>query len=121
MRRKEMKAFRISFISLFFLSLFTAGLAAAEKPLASPKLTQALVDEVSGEIAYRYTDRISQFDRVQASEGWHDAAVWIKGELEKIGYKNAVSAEYGPQKIQDVMDFFVALEKAGLVKLAQGK
>jgi len=46
---------------------------------------------------------------------------WIKGELEKIGYKNAVSAEYGPQKIQDVMDFFVALEKAELVKLAQGK
>ena len=85
-----MKAFRIYFMQLFFLSLFTAGLAAAEKPLASPKLTQALVDEVSGEIAYRYTDRVSQFDRIQASEGWHDAAVWIKGELEKIGYKNAL-------------------------------
>ncbi len=84
-----MKAFRICFIQLFFLSLFLSGLAAGEKPLASPKLIQALIDEVSGEMAYRYTSRISQFDRIQASEGWHDAAVWIKTELEKVGYRDA--------------------------------
>jgi len=76
-------------IWLLALTLTLGSLAAAEKPLASPGLRQALVEEVSGEIAYRYTARISQFDRVQASEGWHEAAVWIKNELDKIGYKNA--------------------------------
>ncbi|MBM3295590.1 MAG: DUF4910 domain-containing protein [Candidatus Aminicenantes bacterium] len=60
-----------------------------ERPLASPKLVQALVDEVSGETAFRYTVRISQFDRIQANAGWHDAAAWIRDELERIGYKDA--------------------------------
>jgi aminopeptidase-like protein len=61
----------------------------AEVPLASDKLARALADEISGEIAYRYTDAISKFDRVQASPGWHDAAVWIKAELERLGYTDA--------------------------------
>ena len=79
----------VTFAVSFFSSLFLAALAnAAEAPLASRKLSQALKDEVSGEIAYRYTDSISRFDRVQASEGFHDAAVWIKSELEKMGYKD---------------------------------
>jgi Peptidase family M28 len=64
--------------------------AAAEKPLASPRLIQAVADEVSGEIAFRSTVRISEFDRIQANQGWHDAAVWIKGELEKMGYADAL-------------------------------
>lgn len=33
---------------------------------------------------------ISHFDRIQASEGWHDAALMIKKELERIGYKDIV-------------------------------
>jgi len=32
---------------------------------------------------------ISHFDRIQASEGWHDAALMIKRELERIGYQDA--------------------------------
>ena len=76
--------------------LFLCGpAAAAEKPLASRRLIQALTTEVSGEIAYRYTDVISHFDRVQASEGFHDAAVWIGKELEKIGCKD-ISLEGWP-------------------------
>jgi hypothetical protein len=62
----------------------------AEKPLASPQMIRAIADEISGEIAYRYTVRISEFDRIQANQGWHDAAVWIKGELENMGYTDAV-------------------------------
>jgi len=95
-----MKAFRISFIQLFFLSLFTAGLAAVEKPLASPKLTQAVVDEVSGEIAYRYTDRISQFDRVQASEGWHDAAAGSKASSKRSAIRMPFPLNTDPRKFR---------------------
>jgi len=75
-------------VSFFGFLLIVASARAAEAPLASQKLSGALKDEVSGEMAYRYTDFISRFDRVQASEGFHDAAVWIKGELEKMGYKD---------------------------------
>jgi len=62
---------------------------AVETRLPSPALVQALVNEVSGESAFNYTARISQFDRIQASNGWHDAAAWIKGELDRIGYHDA--------------------------------
>jgi len=75
-------------IASVVLGLAAAG-AAEEKPLASEKLIQALVDEVSGEIAFRYTGMISAFDRVQASEGWHAAAEAIKKELVRLGYGDA--------------------------------
>ncbi|MGD2295965.1 MAG: DUF4910 domain-containing protein [Candidatus Aminicenantes bacterium] len=69
--------------------LVWSGMDAREAPLAGKDLIQALVQEVSGEIAYKYTVLISHFDRIQASEGWHDAAVWVKKELEKMGYADA--------------------------------
>jgi aminopeptidase YwaD len=79
---------------LIAISCLLAGVAyeapAAQRQLPSPELVQALVDEVSGEIAFNYTARIIQFDRIQASHGWNEAAVWIKGELEKMGYRDAV-------------------------------
>ena len=84
--RTTTKFFRVFLI----VCLLAFVLSAAESPLASKKLVQALIDEVSGEIAFRYTAQISTFDRIQASEGWHDAAVWIKNELDKIGYKDAL-------------------------------
>jgi len=62
---------------------------AAEKPLASDKLVRALVDEVSGEIAFRYTGMISGYDRIQASEGWRAAAESIRKELVRLGYEDA--------------------------------
>jgi len=76
------------------LPIFVLGaglcLAGAEKTLASPQILRAIADEVSGEIAFRYTVRISEFDRIQANAGWHEAAVWIKGELESMGYSDAL-------------------------------
>lgn len=74
---------------IFVFGLLVSGLAAEEAPLASKKLIQALVDEVSGEIAFNYTVLISHFDRVQASEGWHESALMIKDKLAKMGYEDA--------------------------------
>jgi len=81
--------FKIKFLLLFLILCLSTGLMADEIPLASKKLQQALVDEVSGEIAFNYTVLISHFDRIQASEGWHDSALMIKKELKKMGYRDA--------------------------------
>jgi aminopeptidase YwaD len=81
--------FKIQSLLLFLILCFSGYLVADEGPLASKKLQQALVDEVSGEIAFNYTVLISHFDRIQASEGWHDSALMIKEELEKRGYGDA--------------------------------
>ena len=72
------------------MGLAGAGvLSAGEPPLPSPALLSAIASEVSGDKAYAYTARISQFDRIQANQGWHDAAAWIKSELEAMGYTDA--------------------------------
>ncbi len=84
-----MKRMRTVF-SLMIIAILVSSTAMAENSLASKKLVQALVDEVSGEIAFKYTVLISHFDRIQASEGWRDSALWIKAELEKIGYTDVV-------------------------------
>ena len=79
------RTFLVAFLAIFICS----SLNAQEQPLADKDLIQALVQEVSGEIAYRYTVKISHFDRIQASQGWHDSAVWIMEELKRIGYEDA--------------------------------
>ena len=81
---KKMKVF-----SYGMLILLSVSWAAAQDSLASRKLIQALIEEVSGEIAFNYTVLISHFDRIQASEGLRDSALMIKEELEKIGYTDA--------------------------------
>ncbi|MDH4198274.1 MAG: hypothetical protein OEW05_12735, partial [Candidatus Aminicenantes bacterium] len=78
----------VSLAAAGLLGLAVLSTPAAEVPLASKGVVRALAEEISGEIAYRYTDVISKFDRVQASAGWHDAAAWIKAELERLGYKD---------------------------------
>ncbi len=60
----------------------------AGPPVTPEEIVRTLADEVSGETARRFTDAISKFDRIQAAPGYHDAAVWVKGELERAGYKN---------------------------------
>ncbi len=78
--------FRVKiFVGCLLILLFSMRVQ-AEETLASEKLVRALALEVSGEKAFDYTVRISQYDRIQACEGWHDSAVMIKEELEKIGY-----------------------------------
>jgi aminopeptidase YwaD len=82
------RAFRPAAVAACVIALVAAA-PAAEKPLASPGLVRALVDEVSGEIAFRYTGMISAYDRVQASEGWRGAAESIRNELVRLGYDDA--------------------------------
>ncbi|HSK10926.1 MAG TPA: DUF4910 domain-containing protein [Vicinamibacterales bacterium] len=77
------------FLPVVAFCLGGGALLAAEPPLPSPSLLAAVAGEVSGDRAWNYTARISQFDRIQASEGWHDAAAWIKAELERVGYTDA--------------------------------
>ncbi len=87
-----MKAKILGMCAFGLAGLLNIGTAAwsAEKPLLAAPSLEAIAAEVSGEIAFRYTVRISEFDRIQANAGWHDAAVWIQGELEKMGYGDAV-------------------------------
>jgi hypothetical protein len=87
MVRKRALGMVICLVLILGTSLARDG---AEKPLAAPQLIQAIAAEISGEIAFRYTVRISEFDRIQANAGWHEAAVWIKTELEKMGYADAL-------------------------------
>jgi hypothetical protein len=81
-----MKIKKIPF--LLILTVFVSSISWAENPLASRELIQALREEVSGEIAFNYTVLVSHFDRVQATEGWHQAALLVKRELEKFGYRD---------------------------------
>ncbi len=60
----------------------------AEAPVTPEEIVRTLAGEVSGETARRFTDAISKFDRIQAAPGYHDAAVWIKGGLERAGYQD---------------------------------
>jgi hypothetical protein len=83
------KLLAIAFLSILGLSAGLPG-RASEKPLAAPQTMGAIASEVSGEIAFRYTVRLSEFDRIQANVGWREAALWIKGELEGMGYADAV-------------------------------
>jgi aminopeptidase-like protein len=82
---KAMRFFRMFFVGCLMI-VFVSMLMQAEEPLASQRLIRALTQEVSGEMAFNYTVQISHYDRIQACEGWHDAAVMIKKELERIGY-----------------------------------
>ncbi len=82
-----MKSIRKIFVFCSIAIVFSAALQ-AEEPLASKDLIQALTEEVSGERAFNYTVLISHFDRIQACEGWHDAAEMIMQELAKIGYQD---------------------------------
>jgi len=75
--------------------IFASLILLAEEPLASKDLIQALSQEVSGERAFNYTVLVSHYDRIQACQGWHDAAEMIKKELEGMGYED-ISLEGWP-------------------------
>lgn len=83
---------------------------------------------------------ISHFDRIQASEGWHDASVMIKKEDEKklrriipVRAENFVcplqaeyieekfGAEFGAVNPLSIYTFFKLLQKAELIQFKVGK
>jgi len=56
---------------------------------------EILLDEISGKMAKDYAVDIAKFHREQASPGFHDAALFVKQELDKIGM-DSVSIEEFP-------------------------
>ncbi len=54
-------------------------------PLVSSKVRELLLTELSGEIAKEHVIHISRFDRIQASEGWHQAALYVMEQLKRYG------------------------------------
>jgi len=50
---------------------------------------ELLLTELSGEIAKEHVINISRFDRIQASAGWHEAALYIMEQLKKYGITDA--------------------------------
>ncbi len=58
------------------------------------KYTDMLLDELSGKMAKDHAIEIAKHHRIQASPGYHDAAVYVQEELKKIGLDNAVIEKF---------------------------
>ena len=76
-------------LSVAFLVITSHPAFADGSGLLPQKVQDALLKELSGERAHDYVTMISRFERIQASEGWHNAAVYVKTQLEKFGYADA--------------------------------
>lgn len=59
-------------------------------PLLDPAIEQAVLNELSGELAKEFVIDITRFDRVQASEGLYQACEMIKDRLAGYGITDAV-------------------------------
>ena len=53
-----------------------------------------LLDELSGKMAKDQTLEIAKYHRVQASPGFHEAAVYVQEQLKKIGVENPVIEQF---------------------------
>lgn len=73
-------------VSFLVVSLHAQSL----RPLLDLPTEQAVLNELSGELAKEFTIDISRFDRVQASDGLYQACEMIKDRLTGFGIANAV-------------------------------
>jgi hypothetical protein len=88
-------AARILALGITAISLCVPLGAEEEFPtLLSPKTIEAVIARTSGDIAYQHIRRISQFNRLAASEAYHRAAEYVLGELKKYGFADAKIEEY---------------------------
>jgi len=62
--------------------------------LLPAKIMEAVIAHTSGDIAYQHIRRISQFNRLAASEAYHGSAEYVLGELRKYGFADAKIEEY---------------------------
>ena len=81
---------------LFFITVLLAlslgvslSFSQQDTALVCPKVRELLLTELSGEIAREHVIHISRFDRIQASAGWHQAALYIMEQLKKYGISDA--------------------------------
>ncbi|MBM3292365.1 DUF4910 domain-containing protein [Candidatus Bathyarchaeota archaeon] len=58
------------------------------------KYVNLLLDELSGKIAKDYTLEIATYHRVQASPGFHEAALYVQEQLKKIGLSKVVIEQF---------------------------
>ena len=58
------------------------------------KYADMLLDEMSGKMAKEHAIEIAKHHRIQASPGFHDAAVYVQDELKKIGFEDAVIEKF---------------------------
>ncbi len=79
------------------------ALAAAALPAVAAAQSSSLLDErvaglihreLSGVEAKRYVVRLTAWDRISASPGFHDAAVWLLAQLKDLGITNAELERY---------------------------
>ena len=89
---------RKNFVTIIIFLFFVISSAQIFLPA---EVKQSLLTEVSGEISKDYVYTISRYDRIQASEGYHQAAEWIMNKLKSYGIDNAHIEKYvsdGEQK-----------------------
>ena len=58
------------------------------------KYADLLLDELSGKMAKDQTLEIAKYHRVQASPGFHEAALYVQGELKKIGVQKPIIEQF---------------------------
>ncbi|MEW6455632.1 MAG: DUF4910 domain-containing protein [Acidobacteriota bacterium] len=85
--------FSFLFVIIFLFSSSFPFLTAQE--IISKKIIDEFINELSGERAKDEVIMISRFHRIQASRGWHDAAIYIQNELKRYGIEN-ISLEGWP-------------------------
>jgi hypothetical protein len=57
-------------------------------------LTKLVRDELSGSVAKSFVAQISRFHRIQGSTMFHEAAEYVKNELEKMGIEDATIEQF---------------------------
>jgi hypothetical protein len=57
-------------------------------------LNRLIKDGLSGSIAKSYVAEITRFHRIQGSTMYHEAAEYVKNELQKLGFKDALIEQY---------------------------
>jgi hypothetical protein len=75
--------------ALLLSSILVSQSSGGSSSLLSQKTQDALLKELSGKRGLDYITMISRFERIQASEGWHNAALYVKSQLDKVGYTDA--------------------------------
>lgn len=84
----------VQVILLFAFALPFSLQAQPARPLLDSQTEQALLNELSGELAKEFVIDISRFDRVQASDGLYQACEMIKSKLVGCGINNGVIERY---------------------------
>jgi hypothetical protein len=57
-------------------------------------LKKLVKDELSGSIAKSFVSQISRFHRIQGSSMFHEATEHVKTELQKLGFKDAITEQF---------------------------